>query len=104
MSWYPSMSARRVRAPRPSTRWARKSRRRAARLSALGRLIIELGSRHEIHAIGLTGQCPSVVPIDGRGAPLRPGIIYRDNRAVAEADEFRNRFGDAYLHGLTGHL
>jgi xylulokinase len=77
---------------------------RDASLSALGRLISELGSHHEIHAIGLTGQCPSVVPIDGRGAPLRPGIIYRDNRAVAEADEFRDRFGDAYLHGLTGHL
>jgi xylulokinase len=85
-------------AEQDATRW------RGASLSALGRLIAELGSHSEIHAIGLTGQCPSVVPIDGRGAPLRPGIIYRDNRAVAEADAFRDRFGDAYLHSLTGHL
>ena len=43
--------------------------------------------------IGLTGQCPSVVPIDRRGMPLRPGIIYRDNRAVAEAEALREAFG-----------
>ena len=58
--------------------------------SVLGKLIAELGPRHTIHAIGLTGQCPSIVPIDLRGMPLRPGIIYRDNRAVVEADAFRD--------------
>ena len=44
------------------------------------------------------------MPIDRRGRPLRPGIIYRDNRAVAEAEAFRRQFGDEYLHNLTGHL
>ncbi len=77
---------------------------RDASLAALGELIARLGPYHQIHAIGLTGQCPSVVPIDGHGVPLRPGIIYRDNRAVAEADAFRSRFGDEYLHTLTGHV
>jgi xylulokinase len=77
---------------------------REASLSALGKLIAQLGTHHTIHAIGLTGQCPSVVPIDGHGAPLRPGIIYRDNRAVVEADAFREQFGDGYLHALTGHV
>lgn len=77
---------------------------RDASLSALGKLFADLGPRHTIHAIGLTGQCPSVVPIDGHGAPLRPGIIYRDNRAVVEADAIREQFGDEYLHTLTGHV
>jgi xylulokinase len=77
---------------------------RDASLAALGKLITELGPRHTIHAIGLTGQCPSIVPIDRRGVPLRPGIIYRDNRAVAEVDAFRKQFGDEYLHNLTGHV
>jgi xylulokinase len=77
---------------------------RDASLAALGKLIAELGPYHQIHAIGLTGQCPSVVPIDGHGAPLRPGIIYRDNRAVLEADALRRQFGDEHLHSLTGHL
>jgi xylulokinase len=77
---------------------------RDASLAVLGKLIADLGPHHTIHAIGLTGQCPSVVPIDLRGTPLRPGIIYRDNRAVVEADAFRDRFGAEYLHNLTGHV
>jgi sugar (pentulose or hexulose) kinase len=55
-------------------------------------------------AIGLTGQCPSVVPVDRAGTPLGPGMMYRDNRATAEAAELRERFGDARIHALTGHL
>jgi sugar (pentulose or hexulose) kinase len=30
--------------------------------------------------------------------------MYRDNRAVEEAGELRNRFGDLEMHRLTGHL
>jgi xylulokinase len=90
----------------PHDGWAEQDARnwRDASLSALGKLIAQLGPHHMIHAIGLTGQCPSVVPIDRRGAPLRPGIIYRDNRAVVEADAFREQFGEVYLHTLTGHV
>ena len=55
-------------------------------------------------AIGLTGQCPSVVPVGRRGEPLRPGIIYRDNRATAESRALRERFGDASLHARTGQV
>ena len=80
-----------VRRPFPTTiprdEWAEQdatSWRRAA-LSALGALTAQLGLRHPILAIGLTGQCPSVVPVGRRGEPLRPGIIYRDNRATAES-------------------
>ena len=39
-----------------------------------------------------------------RDQPLRAGLIYRDNRATAEADWMRERFGDAELHQLTGHV
>ena len=77
---------------------------RSSSLSALGALIKQLGERHTIHAIGLTGQCPSVVPLDDHGAPLRPGLIYRDNRAVAEAEALNANFGAAQLHALTGHV
>ena len=30
--------------------------------------------------------------------------MYRDNRAAAEAAELRERFGDEWIHSLTGHL
>jgi sugar (pentulose or hexulose) kinase len=45
-----------------------------------------------------------VVPLDRRDKPLRPGIIYRDNRATAEAAWMRDRFGSRELHKLTGHV
>ncbi len=77
---------------------------RSSSLSALGALIKQLGERHTIHAIGLTGQCPSVVPLDEHGTPLRPGLIYRDNRAVAEAEMLNAAFGAEALHTLTGHV
>jgi xylulokinase len=90
----------------PRDQWAEQdaaSWRRAA-LSALGALIRQLGSARAVLGIGLTGQCPSVVPIDRRGEPLRPGIIYRDNRATAQAQALRDQFGDADLHARTGHV
>ncbi len=90
----------------PRDGWAEQDARdwRDQSLAALGQLIAELGPRCSIRAVGLTGQCPSVVPIDRRGSPLRPGLMYRDNRAAAEAGQLRGRFGDANLHGLTGHV
>jgi len=90
----------------PRDGWAEQdavSWRRAA-LSALGALISELGPGRPLLAIGLTGQCPSVVPVDRRGKPLRPGIIYRDNRATAAAAALRERFGDRDLHARTGQV
>ncbi len=95
----------------PAEGWAEQDGRRwpAAALAALGALVRSLGSDDHaggarVLAIAVTGQCPSVVPLDGRDRPLRPGIIYRDNRATAEADWMRDRFGDAALHALTGHV
>lgn len=90
----------------PAEGWAEQDARRwrGAAVSALGALVTALGPRYRIRAVAITGQCPSVVPLDKRNAPLRPGLIYRDNRAVAEATWLRARFGDAKLHELTGHV
>src|SRR5580692_7935224 len=93
---YPTELPGEGRAEQDAGRW------RSAALSALTALVREL--KPGIAAIGLTGQCPSVVPLDSELRPLRPGIIYRDNRATAEAEQIRERFGDQNLHALTGHL
>jgi xylulokinase len=93
---YPTALPGEGRAEQDAGRW------QTAALSALTALVKDL--RHDVKAIGLTGQCPSVVPLDHRQKPLRPGIIYRDNRATAEAAQIRERFGDQHLHQLTGHL
>ena len=90
----------------PSVGWAEQDATlwRSAALAALGEAIRRLAVGARIRAIGLTGQCPSVVPVDRRGRPLGPGLMYRDNRATAEAAELRERFGDDRIHALTGHL
>lgn len=90
----------------PAEGWAEQDARRwqSAALSALGTLARSLGQRYRVCAVAVTGQCPSVVPLDHRDMPLRPGIIYRDNRATAAAAWMREKFGDDTLHRLTGHV
>ncbi|MGO8686553.1 MAG: xylulokinase [Candidatus Dormibacteria bacterium] len=90
----------------PEEGWAEQDARRweTASVSALAGLVRQLGPRCRIRGIGVTGQCPSVVPVDAAGRPLRPGIIYRDNRATAEAQWMCQRLGTRALHDLTGHV
>ena len=90
----------------PAPGWAEQNPRawRTAALAALAGLVRQMGSRRRVVAIGLTGQCPSVCLVDANGRPLGPGLIYRDNRATAEAAAIRERFGDAGIHARTGHL
>src|SRR6516164_316152 len=90
----------------PAEGWAEQDAHRwqSAALSALGALTRSLGGRCHVRAIAVTGQCPSVVPLDRRDKPLRPGIIYRDNRATKEAAWMCGRFGERQLHQLTGHV
>lgn len=93
-----------TRTPRPG--WAEQSAAewRSASLASLAEVVGRLGSGRRVEAIALTGQCPSVVLVDGRNRALGPGLTYRDNRATAEADQIRARFGDAAIHARTGHL
>jgi xylulokinase len=94
----------RISSPRPG--WAEQDARDWAEsaVAALRGLAARSRAAGRIRAIGLTGQCPSMVPVDRHGAPLRPGMLYRDNRAVAEALEMRQRIGDEALHQRTGHV
>lgn len=98
-----------TRSPRPG--WAEQDARswRSAAVGALGDLIRRLeadglGRGRDVRAVGLTGQCPSVVLVDHRGNPVTAGLIYRDNRATAEAAGMRERYGDEAIHRRTGHL
>ncbi|HET7027265.1 MAG TPA: FGGY family carbohydrate kinase [Candidatus Limnocylindrales bacterium] len=95
---YPTMS------PRPG--WAEQDANawRTASLSALRALVAEIGGNRRVRAIGLTGQCPSIVVLDSARRPLLPALIYRDNRAVAEAASLRRVLGEARAHERTGHL
>jgi xylulokinase len=100
---YPTRSPRAGWAEQDGRGWQRAS------LGALADLVARLtdegvGRPADIRAIGLTGQCPSVVLVDGRGRPISAGLIYRDNRAAGEAAAIRERYGDEAIHARTGHL
>jgi len=91
--------------PRPG--WAEQDpcRWRDAALAAAADLTHAAGvAPARVKAIGLTGQCPTVAPFGPDHEPVGPGLLYRDNRATAEADEMRELIGDARLHARTGHV
>ena len=90
----------------PQPGWAEQDARawRVAALSALRGAVTLVGPHRRLLALGLTGQCPSIVGLDRRDRPVGPGLTYRDNRAVAEAAWLISRFGAEELHLRTGHL
>jgi sugar (pentulose or hexulose) kinase len=88
--------------PRPG--WAEQDARdwREMALESLAALVATLD--RPIEAIGLTGQCPTIVGLDARGEPVGPGLLYRDNRATAEAARMRDAIGIEAMHRRTGHV
>jgi xylulokinase len=55
-----------------------------------------------VAAIGVSSQGETVVPVDARGRALAPALVWLDNRAVHEARELGERFGDAIVYDRTG--
>lgn len=45
--------------------------------------------------VSVSGQGPSCLPIDSRGTPLRPAILWMDRRASVQADEIVDKLGPA---------
>ena len=95
----------------PHEGWAEQDGRawRSAGIGALADLVARLaadgiGRARDVRAIGLTGQCPSVVLVDARGRPVSAGLIYRDNRAAREAEAILERYGARAIHARTGHI
>jgi sugar (pentulose or hexulose) kinase len=92
-----------TRSPRPG--WAEQDARDWSEhaVDALRGLATRVRRPERIAGIGLTGQSPTVVPVDARGRPVGPGMMYRDNRAVEEAREMRRRIGERRMHRRCGH-
>ncbi|MGI9952649.1 FGGY family carbohydrate kinase [Moorellaceae bacterium AZ2] len=45
-----------------------------------------------IAGVSVSGMVPNLCALDSDGRPVRPAILYRDNRAVAEVQELNSRF------------
>jgi xylulokinase len=64
---------------------------------ALGELGVEPA------AVGLSGQMHGLVALDARERPLRPAILWNDQRTAVECDEIEERVGRERLIELTGN-
>ena len=57
----------------------------------------------DVAAVGLAGQMHGAVLLDDADQPLRPAILWNDQRTAAECDEIRRRVGVAHLIQVTGN-
>ncbi len=66
-------------------------------------LAMAAASGAEVRAVGLTGQMHGLALLDAQGEPLRPAILWNDQRTAAECDEIRARVGRSRLIAVTGN-
>ena len=57
----------------------------------------------DVAVVAFSGQMMACLPVDGAGIPLRPAIIWADQRAEAQAARLRERVGRARVYEITGH-
>jgi xylulokinase len=58
--------------------------------------------REQVVSIGLTGQMHGVALTDAAGSPVRPAIIWPDQRTASDADALRDACGDAWVQQRAG--
>lgn len=58
----------------------------------------------EIRALGISAQGETLILVDDVGKPLRPAIVWLDNRAQEEAEELGGRFGHRAAYEITGQV
>lgn len=55
----------------------------------------------DVKVISFSGQMMGIVPIDRNGNPLRPAIIWADQRSITQADRLK-KLGDEKVYSITG--
>jgi xylulokinase len=76
---------------------------RCAVFTATRRLLAESGvSPSSIAVVSFSGHMQGVVLVDGRGAPLRPAIIWADQRSSVETEFIARVYGAEAVYRLTG--
>ena len=56
----------------------------------------------EIKGLAITSQGETFVPVDSSGRPLRPAIVWLDNRAIKESEDIARNFGASRVFKVTG--
>ncbi|RPI03365.1 MAG: hypothetical protein EHM72_01675 [Calditrichaeota bacterium] len=60
------------------------------------------GRAADIKALSIAGQGETLIAVDHQGCPLRPAIVWLDNRAVEEAERIEAEFGSEQTYKITG--
>jgi len=67
-------------------------------------LLIEAGAgAAEVAVVALSGQMMGCTPVDREGNPLRPSILYCDQRATREAAQVLDRIDAKSFYDIVGH-
>jgi xylulokinase len=75
-----------------------------ATVTAIGRALAAAGiDGSAVEAVGLTGQMHGAVLLDADDEPVRPAILWNDQRTAAECDAIRAAVGPERLIALTGN-
>ena len=56
----------------------------------------------DVLALAISSQGETIVPVDNRGSPLRPAIVWLDSRATEEASEIAACFSPKEVFAVTG--
>ncbi len=60
-------------------------------------------SAQDVAVVSFSGHMNGALLVDTQGAPLRPAILWADQRATAQAELMRARCGEAEVYRLTGN-
>ena len=55
-----------------------------------------------VDALAVDTQCETLILTDENGVPVRPAIVWLDNRATEEAEMITKRFGHKRVYEVTG--
>ncbi len=58
---------------------------------------------NRVAGLAVSAQAPTLLPIDRKGQPLRPALIWMDRRAEAEVTTLNEHFGAETIYQITGN-
>jgi xylulokinase len=56
----------------------------------------------QVRAIAVSSQGETTIALDDRGLPLRPALVWLDNRSVAQSEWLASRFDRQHVYEITG--
>jgi xylulokinase len=86
----------------PAPGWAEQNPQDwwAATCTAVRRLTGSDDRASRVDVVSVTGQMQDLIPLDDRGEPVRPAILYSDTRATLEHQDLAAQMGDPWARAV----